>query len=50
LPGVPVLQLSEESAWSGVSVPVHEKPNESPVHPWTFGSALHVDDVNWMQQ
>jgi hypothetical protein len=49
-PGVGILQVREESPSSGVSVPVHEKPNESPVHPVTLESALHVVDVNWMQQ
>jgi hypothetical protein len=48
--GVAELQFSDESASSGVSVPVQEKPNESPEHPWTLGSAWQLDDVNWMQQ
>jgi hypothetical protein len=38
--------LSDESAWSGVSVPVHENPIESPSHPLTVESGAHVDDVN----
>jgi hypothetical protein len=42
--------LSDESAWSGVSVPVHENPIESPSHPLTVESGAHVDDVNWTQQ
>jgi hypothetical protein len=49
-PAVAVLHVSELSAWSGVSVPVHENPNEEPVHPCTLESAEHVLDVNPMQQ
>ncbi len=49
-PGVEGLQLSEESASSGVSEPVQEKPKESPAHPCTVGSAWQLVDVYWMQQ
>lgn len=49
-PSVGWLQLREESASLGESLPVHEKPNESPVHPCTLGSAWQVDDENWTQQ
>lgn len=49
-PIVGMLHVNELSPSSGVSVPVHEKPNEEPVHPCTLGSAEHVLDVNPMQQ
>jgi hypothetical protein len=45
-----MLHVSDESASSGLSVPVHEKPYEYPVHPCTVSSGMHVDDVNDTQQ
>jgi hypothetical protein len=32
LPGVPVLHSSDESLWSGVSLPVQTNPKEFSVH------------------
>jgi hypothetical protein len=42
LAGVPALQFNEESASSGVSDPVQEKPYELPWQPCTEESAAHV--------
>jgi hypothetical protein len=44
------LQLSEESASSGVSVDVQEKPNESPEQPATLESSAQLLETNLMQQ
>ena len=45
-----MLQSSEESLASGVSVDVHEKPYELPVQPETLGSATQLLEVNFTQQ
>lgn len=42
MPGTPVLQVSEESASSGESVPVHEKPIDGGSQLSTVGSCWHV--------
>jgi hypothetical protein len=42
-PAVPELHWSEALAWSGVSVPVHEKPMTDAAH-WTVVSAVQVLD------
>jgi hypothetical protein len=42
LMGVPWLQTSDGLTCIGVSLPVHEKPMEEPVQPWTALSCLHV--------
>jgi hypothetical protein len=47
-PAAGVLQVSEVWAWSGVSVEVHEKPNELPVQPTTLESALQLL-VPWLK-
>lgn len=39
---VPVLHSSDESLWSGMSVPPHVNPNPPPEQ-LTVESALHVD-------
>jgi hypothetical protein len=44
------LQLSEESASSGESVDVQEKPNESPEQPATLESSAQLLETNLMQQ
>jgi hypothetical protein len=44
------LQLSDESASSGESVEVQEKPKEEPEHPATLGSAAQLLETNLMQQ
>jgi hypothetical protein len=46
----PSLQVSVESLESGESLPVHEKPYESPVQPETLSSAMQVDEENVKQQ
>ena len=42
LAGVPWLQTRDELTCIGVSLPVHEKPMEEPVQPWTLPSCLQV--------
>jgi hypothetical protein len=39
---VPWLQASDELTCVGVSLPVHEKPMEEPMQPWTAVSCLQV--------
>ena len=50
MPGVPGPQESDESAWSGESEPVHEKPIELPGHPCTVESGAQLEDRNVTQQ
>jgi hypothetical protein len=46
-----MLHVREESPWSGVSVPVHEKPNDPDAQPVTVASRAQVTDaVNGTQQ
>ena len=49
-PGTAVLQSSDESLASGVSVDVHEKPYEAPVQPETVESATQLLELNVTQQ
>jgi hypothetical protein len=49
-PGVAALQVSDESASSGVSVPVQENPIDEPWQPWTLESGPQLGDVKWTQQ
>jgi hypothetical protein len=41
-PGTPALQVSVESAWSGESEPVHEKPIDGGSQLSTVESCWHV--------
>jgi hypothetical protein len=51
LPEVPLLHVSDESPWSGVSVPVQENPYEPGWHPPTDESGPQVvPELNGMQQ
>lgn len=51
-PATPALQTSDESDWSGRSMPVHEKPNAEPVQVVMLESAeqpVAIDDVSIQQ-
>jgi len=42
LPATPVLQVNDESVWSGVSEPTHENPYDPAWQPLTVLSSAHV--------
>jgi hypothetical protein len=51
VPATPTLQTSDVSDWSGCSLPMHEKPNDAPLHVVMLESNEHPDTADpWIQQ